>query len=222
MLVRDYMLPHPAMIDPSTRVTIAQRLMVEQNIDFLPVVGDGKRLLGMCTRDRLAIPPDQIASLDVWELARYASELTAGQVMIPLADLITINPDATLEQAAELMIQHRVGALPVVDAKIVCGLITEDDLLNELRELLGAVEPGWRITLKVPHDQDAFVTLIRMIADQGWSLMAMGNVKAPKSKAHMHVVLKLRGCTDVELRKAVQQYTRYQILDLRGTSYHKI
>lgn len=222
MLVRDYMLPHPAMIDPGKRVTEVQRLMVEQHIDFLPVVGDGKRLLGMCTRDRLAIPPDQLASLDVWEIARYISSLTARRIMIPLAELVTINPDATLEQAAELMIKHHVGALPVIDERIVVGLITQEDLLNELRELLGAVEPGWRITVQVPRHEDEFVTIIRMIADHGWSLMAMGNVKAPKSKAHIHIVLKLRGCTDTELRQAFQECTAYQILDLRETSYHKL
>ena len=146
MLVKDYMTRHPIMVEPSRRVVEAQRLMVENNIRHLPVVADGKRLLGLVTRQRLAIPPEQLGSMDVWELTRYLHDLTVGKVMISGADLHTIGPDATIEDAADLMIrqqdQRRAGGR---EDDIVVGIITETDLLIELRNLLGAIDPagGW-------------------------------------------------------------------------------
>src|SRR5437868_985359 len=143
MLVRDYMTRHPIMVGPEVPVAEAQRLMMENHVRQLPVVGDGKRLIGLVTRQRLAISPELLASLDVWEITRYLSGLTAGKVMITGQDLHTIGPDATLEEAAELLIKHRVGGLPVVeDGDVVVGIITETDLLIELQLLLGGRDAG--------------------------------------------------------------------------------
>jgi acetoin utilization protein AcuB len=208
------------MIEPEKRVTEAQRLMVENNIYYMPVVGDGKRLLGMVTPPRLAIPPDRLGSLDVWEITNYLSTLTIGKVMIKGADLHTIGPDATLEDAASQMIQHKIGGLPVVENGIVIGLITDSDLLVELYALLGAVEPGWRITVRVPSKRGEFLKLTEVISDKGWSIMAMGNVRAPKKPDHWDIVLKIWGCTQNELVALIEGIEGHEILDIRETTTH--
>ena len=81
MLVKDYMTRHPIMIEPSRRVVEVQKLMATNNIRHLPVVGDGKRLIGLVTRQRLALRPDQAESMDVWELTNYLSQLTVSKVI---------------------------------------------------------------------------------------------------------------------------------------------
>ncbi|MBC8496797.1 MAG: CBS domain-containing protein, partial [Chloroflexi bacterium] len=106
MFVKDYMTRHPIMIEPDKRVTEAQKLMGESNIRHLPVVGDGKRLLGLITREQLQIAPEKLGSLNVWEITRYLADLTVKKVMIKRADLYTISPDATVEDAAALMSQY--------------------------------------------------------------------------------------------------------------------
>src|SRR5262245_19593285 len=139
MLVKDYMTRHPIMVEPGRRVVEVQRLMVENNIRHLPVIGDGKRLLGLVTRQRLAIRPEQVSSMDVWELTNYMSDLTIAKVMISGEDLRTIGPNATIEEAADIMITNKISGVPVVESgNIVAGIITETDLLIELRNLLGA------------------------------------------------------------------------------------
>src|SRR5262249_12142038 len=126
MLVKDYMTRHPIMIEPNRRVVEAQRLMGENNIRHLPVVADGKRLLGLVTRQRLAIRPEQLGSMDVWELTRYLADLTVSKVMIAGSELRTIGPNATIEEAADLMIANKISGVPVVeDGNIVVGIITE-------------------------------------------------------------------------------------------------
>jgi acetoin utilization protein AcuB len=218
MLVRDYMTRHPIMVGPDVGVAEAQRLMVENHIRQLPVIGDGKRLLGLVTRQRLAVSPDLLASLDVWEISRYLSNLTTGKVMITGGDLYSIGPNATLEEAAELLIQHKLGGLPVVeDGNVVVGIITETDLLIELQHLLGGRDAGWRVVIRVPDREGEFRKIVRVINDQSWGLMAMGSVRSPRRPGFWDVVVKVRYCTRDALVAALAAIPDQEIVDLRET-----
>jgi acetoin utilization protein AcuB len=218
MLVKDYMTRHPILIGPDMPVAEAQKLMVENQIRHLPVVGDGKRLLGLVTRQRLAIPPETLGSLDVWEITRYLADLRVKKVMVSGADLKTIRPEATLEEAADLMIRHKVGGLPVVEGDIVAGIITETDLLVELQNLLGAKDPGWRVVMRVPNKRGEYLRLTRAISDQGWGIMALGSVRTPRQAESWDIVLKVRHCSREELEGVLKGLEGQELVDLRETS----
>ena len=218
MLVKDYMTRHPIMIDENLRVIDAQKIMTENNIRHLPVVADGKRLLGLVTRRRLALPPETLASLDVWEIARYLSGLTASKVMIVGKDLQTITPNATLEEAADLMIRFKIGGLPVLeDGNVVCGIITETDLLIELQNLLGAQDSGFRVVMRVPDRIGEFRKLVRVVSDKGWGIMAMGSVRSPRQPNKWDIVLKVRHAAQGELIMALRGIEEQEIVDVRET-----
>lgn len=219
MLVKDYMTRHPIMIGPDMRVTEAQKLMAENNIRHLPVVGDGKRLLGLVTRQRLSIPPERLGSLDVWEITRFLSDLTVSKVMVKGADLRTITPDATVEESADLMIRYKIGSLPVVEGgNVVIGIITEIDLLVELQNLLGANDAGWRVTVRVPDRIGEFSKLTKAMLDHGWGIMAMGSVRAPKQPDFWDVVLKVRRPTRAELTAVLEAISDQKLMDIRETA----
>jgi acetoin utilization protein AcuB len=221
MLVKDYMTRHPIMIEPNRRVVEAQRLMGENNIRHLPVVADGKRLLGLVTRQRLAIRPDQLSSMDVWELTSYLQDLTVSKIMITGKALCTIGPDATIEEAGDLMIAYKISGVPVVETgDIVVGIITETDLLVELRNLLGAIDPGWRVVVRVPDRDGEFRKLIRVISDNGWGIMALGSVRSPKRPDHWDLIVKVRHCERDELVRAISQIEDQELIDLRETTTH--
>ncbi len=217
MLVKDYMTRHPIMIEPTMRVADAQKLMTENRVRHLPVIGSGKRLLGLVTRQRLSIPPEKLGSLDVWEITRYLSNLTASDVMVKGPDLRTIGPDATLEEAADLMIHNKISSLPVIEDGIVVGIITETDLLIELQNLLGAIDPGWRVVMRVPDRHGEYRKLVRAISDKGWGLMAMGSVRTPKRPDCWDIILKVRYCTRDELIAVLEKVEDQQIVDIRET-----
>jgi acetoin utilization protein AcuB len=219
MLVKDYMTRHPIMIEPSRRVVEVQKLMAANNIRHLPVVGDGKRLIGLITRQRLAMRPDQVDSMDVWELTHYLSELTVVKVMISGPDLHTIHPDATLEEAADVMIANKISGVPVVEhGDIVVGIITETDLLIELRNLLGAIDPGWRVVVRVPDRDGEFRKLIRIISDNGWGIMALGSVRTPKRPDRWDLIVKVRHAQRDDLVRAISQIEGQELVDLRETT----
>ncbi len=220
MFVKDYMTRHPIMIEPDKRVTEAQMMMGENNIRHLPVVGDGKRLLGLVTREQLQIAPERLGSLNVWEITRFLSDLTVKKVMVKRDDLFTISPEATLEDAAALMSLHKIGSLPVIEDEIVVGVITETDLLIELQNLLGAQEQGWRVTMRVPDKTGEFAKLTSAINAKGWGVMAMGSVRVPKAPDLWDVVVKIRRCTKDELIDVLENLEDQQLIDVRETNDH--
>ena len=115
MLVRDYMTRHPLLAGPEMTIVEAQRYMGENKVRHLPVVGDGKRLVGLITRQALLIDPGRLGSLDLWEIARTLSGLAVKDVMIKAKDVITISPDCTIEDAARVMVERKVGCQPLKD-----------------------------------------------------------------------------------------------------------
>lgn len=221
MLVKDYMTRHPIMVEAERRVVEAQRLMAENKISHLPVVGDGKRLLGLVTRESLAIRPEQLDSLNFWELSDYLARLTVGRLMLPAAGLPPVRPDDTLEQAAEAIIASQTTGLPVSEDGLVVGMITETDLLVELRNLLGAVDPGWRVVVRVPDREGEFRKLVQVISANGWGIMAMGCVRAPKHPGHWDIVTKVRHAGRDELLAALREVEGQSVIDIRETTGHK-
>lgn len=218
MLVKDYMTRHPILVAPTLQVMEAQKIMNENNIRHLPVVGNGKTLLGLVTRQRLAITPDRLSSLDVWEITRHLSDLTVDKVMVKGGDLYTIRGESTLEEAADLLINHKVSGLPVVeDDHVVAGIITETDLMIELQNLLGAKDSGFRVIMRVPDRKGEFHKLTSAISDKGWGIMAMGSVRTPRHADSWDLILKVRRCTREELEATLKAIPDQEIVDVRET-----
>lgn len=129
-LVKDWMTPDPITIAPSTTLPEANRLMKECGIRRLPVVDSG-RLVGIVTLgDVREASPSAATSLSIYELNYLLSRLTVEKIMT--RDPIAISPETSLEAAARLMLEHKIGGLPVVDEGKVVGIITESDIFRLL------------------------------------------------------------------------------------------
>lgn len=215
MLVKDYMTRHPIMISPDTHAAEAQKMMIENNVRHLPVIGDGKRILGLITRDRLRVPPSDLGSLNVWEISRILSDLKVKEMMVKGNDLLTISPDEPLEYAAQTMIKGKVGCLPVVEDNIVVGIITEVDLLAELSNLLGGSVPGIRVTIRTPNKVGEYAKITTAIARKGWGIYASGGVPTPKKPDYWDVIIKVRSVPKDELLAVLQEIEGQEIVDVR-------
>lgn len=129
MIVRELMTGAVKTAPPSMPIVDARNLMLKERIRHLPVVeGDG-RLLGIVTdRDIRLNLPSQATSLSVWEVNHLLAKLTVGEVMTTA--VISVGPDRPARDAAQLMVDHQIGALPVEDAGRLVGIVTETDLLR--------------------------------------------------------------------------------------------
>jgi acetoin utilization protein AcuB len=132
MHVRDLMTPNPITVGPDTLVFDARKLMFDNRIRHLLVVGDD-RLVGMVTdRDIRLSLPSQATSLSVWEMNYLLARLTVSKIMSK--SLITIGPDCEAADAARLMLARSVGGLPVVEWGRVIGIVTETDVVRAFIE----------------------------------------------------------------------------------------
>jgi CBS domain-containing protein len=119
-------------------VSEALALMREHHVRRLPIVLDTGELCGIITEgDIRGTDMLRVAGLDPLVIADALKQLKVYEV---IGDrLIAVTPDTSLREAAQLMIEHKIGGLPVVDnSGDVVGIITESDIF---RAFVAAPEP---------------------------------------------------------------------------------
>lgn len=128
MKVRDIMTISCITAPATMPVLEARQLMLEKRIRHL-LVTDGPKLLGIVTdRDIRLNLPSPATSLSVWEINYLLARMTLGAVMTKNVVVVESGREAT--EAAQVMLDHKIGALPVVDRGHLVGIITETDLLR--------------------------------------------------------------------------------------------
>ncbi|MCS7259494.1 MAG: CBS domain-containing protein [Anaerolineae bacterium] len=217
MFVGDYMTRHPLTVTPDTSIVEVQGMMAENNIRHVPVVEKGKRLVGLVTRQNLRLSPIELSSLNVWEITRLLSGLKVKDVMVRGKDVITARPDTPIEEAARILVTHRIGCLPVLEEGILVGIITESDLLTQLTNLLGLQVPGWRATIRVPDRAGEFAKITAAVASKGWGIDAAGSLPTPRKPGYWDVVIKISAATRDELVAVLQQIEGQELIDIRAT-----
>lgn len=133
MKVRELMTREPLSVTVDTPVVEARRLMLEHRIRHL-LVKDGGRLAGIVTdRDIRLNLPSPATSLSIWEVNYLLARMTVASVMT--STVITVDPNRDVAEAARIMLDHKIGALPVVDGGMVVGIMTETDILRAFTRL---------------------------------------------------------------------------------------
>lgn len=128
-LVKDCMTAKVVSIAPDASLPEAHNLMRDNNIRRLPVTDRG-RLIGIISMtDVHEAGPSDATSLSVWELNYILAKTQVREIMT--RDPKTIKADAGMSEAARLMLEHKIGALPVVDNNNqIIGLISESDIFR--------------------------------------------------------------------------------------------
>jgi acetoin utilization protein AcuB len=130
----------PLTVSHEIVVADARRMMLERRIRHL-LVTDGGRLVGIVTdRDIRLNLPSPATSLSVWELNYLLGRMTVGSIMT--TTVITVEPERDAVAAARLMLDHKIGALPVVEDGTVVGIVTETDILRAFAALAAPALAG--------------------------------------------------------------------------------
>ncbi|MGP0083583.1 MAG: CBS domain-containing protein [Steroidobacteraceae bacterium] len=115
MQIVNLMTSDPIVINPDDTLANAKAVMDDGRFRRLPVVEDG-RLVGILTER------------DIREHMGYLGSTRVNAAM--RTGLVTVTPFNTVEDAARLMLKHKIGGLPIVaDGKLV-GIVTTSDLLR--------------------------------------------------------------------------------------------
>jgi len=133
-------------VSPDTSVLKARELMDQHKISHLPVTDGRAHLLGIVTdRDLKQAWASPASTLSVYELTYVLQKLTVESIMT--RDLVTATPDMTIERAARLIHDHKIGALPVVKDEKLVGIITSTDLMEVLLMALGMSDDSSRLSI---------------------------------------------------------------------------
>lgn len=150
MLVGSRMTPDPITISDDAAIDDALKLMRDRKVRRLPVVDKKGKLVGIVAeKDVLYASPSPATSLSIHEIHYLVSRIKVSEIMTK--NVITVTDDTPLEEAARVMADNQIGALPVVHDGELRGIITETDLFKIFLELLGARERGVRLTIEVPE-----------------------------------------------------------------------
>lgn len=189
MYVRTRMTENPITITRQTTVAEALELMRKSAVRRLPVLEKGQ-LVGIVTdRDLSEVSPSPATSLSVFEINYLLAKMKVGDCLPKRQEVITIHPDAYLEEAALLMREHKIGALPVVEDGKLIGIITETNIFDAFIDLLGVRDAGARITIEAEDKPGVLADVTEVIRDFGANISRVAVFRNDSDKAL--VVLRL-------------------------------
>jgi len=206
------MSPDPKTIAPDVSVAEATERMQRERVRRYPVLDKRGRLVGIVSLDDLLrSSPSAVTSLNIWEISYLLSQVKVKDVMTK--HVITVTESTPLEEAAKIMLDRKIGGLPVMRGAKLVGIITESDIFRTFTEMLGALEPGIRLTVLAPNFKGSLAQISGAITQRGGEITAFNIFKGEDPSnwgAHIKVADIARG----DLLAAIKPYI-IEILDVR-------
>lgn len=200
MFVRNKMTTNPFSVSPDSTIPDAHEIMTRHNVKRLPVLKDGK-LVGIVSKEDIAqASPSKATSFSVGELTYLLARTKISKVM--KKELITISPDALLEEAAIMMRNNDVGFLPVVDNGRLVGIITESNIFDAFIELLGFRDVGTRLTIEVDDMPGIMASISGIFAEFGANITHIAVYSGASGKSA--VVVGTQSYNTEEIEKSLE------------------
>lgn len=168
MSVKDYMTKNVVTITPDTRVAKAADLLREEDLRRLPVVENG-HLVGLVTAGTMAdATPSKATSLSIYEMNYLLNKTKIKDIMIK--KVITVEPNASLEDAIYLMLTHKVGVLPVLDGEELVGIITDRDVYKAFLHISGYGLEGIRVVINTDNAVGILARVASTISEENLNI----------------------------------------------------
>jgi acetoin utilization protein AcuB len=171
MFVSMWMTPEPTTVDPSMSLTDLATLMARQQFRHVPVVDADQRLLGIVTAaDILHAFPPELNPFSASGADMLATQtLNAHKIPVKASEIMTrdplvIAPDAPIEEAARVMRDRKIGALPVAREGVLLGIVTKSDIFRALVSIFESAATGARITFDISQGEDVFPLVAEIAA----------------------------------------------------------
>jgi acetoin utilization protein AcuB len=212
MLVGERMTRDPVTVQVNEGIEDALKMMRDNNVRRLPVLDSGGKLVGIVSdKDLLYASPSPATSLSVHELHYLLSKLTVEKVMS--TPVIWVTEYTPLEEAARIMVDNKIGGLPVLRDDKLVGIITETDMFKIFLEMLGARSEGVRLSMLVPEEKGILADLTAEIARLGGNILSLGTFYGEDS-SNVQITVKVEGVDKEELLEALEGIA-VEILDVR-------
>ena len=170
MFVADRMTKHPISVTSNATVGEVDRLMKKNKFHRMLIIDNGKLVGYLSDRDIMRVTPSPATSLSKFEIRSLLDKLSVKDIM--KTKVVTVNEDATIEEAALIMYQNKVGGLPVIsEVGAVVGIITATDILKTFVTVMGLPRGGKiRMTLSLGNEIGTVAEITKIFADDGVNL----------------------------------------------------
>ncbi len=171
MKVKNWMKSNPVTISRDALLQGATELMKKHSIRHLPVMEDNS-LVGFITE----------SDLRHFSFPSMVEDIPVHQVMV--INPLTINANASIEAAARLIYDYKIGGLPVLDRKNLVGIITASDILAAFIEVMGLFKASTRIDVVVSK-KGGLEEVTRIINECGGEIISVAiESHAARRKVH--------------------------------------
>ncbi len=205
MFVANRMTRNPVTVQTDTKVDEAAALMKKNKIRRLPVVDDGKLVGFLNDKDIMRVSPSPATTLSKYEINSLLAQMCVKDIMA--RSVVAVRDDATIEEAALLMANNKIGGLPVVsDVGVVVGVITETDIFHAFVDVMGLAEGKTRLTIEVDNKVGVVRDLAGIIADAGLNIDSLVTCKKEAGKYDIIVRGDFPNVDDISAKLAAHGY----------------
>jgi acetoin utilization protein AcuB len=188
MLVEDVMQSEVITITLKTSLPEALRLVGQRGIRHLPVVDNGELVGIVSDRDLKRAMASPATTLERHELNYLLETLQVREIMT--RGVVTVGRMFPIEDAARLMVKHKISALPVTELGRLVGIVTETDVLRLFVKAMGAGEASTRIDIRLGDREIGLAEVVHAIEGAGVGIASIMTLADPAGRRDVVVRLK--------------------------------
>ena len=212
MIIERRMTRNPVTATPDMSIAEASNLMKQEKVHRLPVLDKDKKLVGLITeKDILYASPSPASSLSIHEMAYLLSKLTVKKLMSK--NVVTINKDTTVEEAARMMVDQDLSCLPVLEGDKLIGIVSKSDMFKILLELFGARHFGIRVSFVVEDKPGTIAKISQALSEQGIDIITFGTFMGT-DPTNAICTIKVQGAPISKVVEIIKPFVS-QLLDVR-------
>lgn len=137
--VKDLMTHDVFTLKETENLVLAKSIMYLGRIRHIPIVDDQNNFIGLIThRDILSATISKLAGIDPQSQDELYVNIPIKEIM--RTDIKSVSPETDLKEAAEILLKHKYGCLPIIEDGKLLGIITEADFLRLTVDLINAID----------------------------------------------------------------------------------
>ena len=205
MFVINRMTKNPMTVTADTKVDEVAHLMKKHNFRRLPVVDDGKLVGFLSDSDLMRVAPSPATTLSRYEINSLLAKICVLDIM--KKDVVSVNVDATIEEAALIMYKNKIGGMPVVsNMGAVVGVITETDIFKTFVDVMGLADGKTRITLEVTDKIGVVKDIAEIFGQAGVSIDSLITCKKEDNKYEIVIRGDITNIDDIKAKLEAKGY----------------
>lgn len=171
MFVGKRMTKNPVTIDQDESMAKAAEMLKKHKIRRMPVMKGGKLVGIISDKDLRSAMASPASSLSIWELHYILDRMKVKELMTK--NVITVAPETTLEEAAQIMRDKKIGGLPVLEGGKLVGIITETDIFEVFLEVMGMGQESSRFEIVLDDTPGQLAEVTKIIKKHNVNIISV-------------------------------------------------